>query len=660
MKRASRVERGAFRRLLSAIRYTLSAIRLPWGFRVALAVLVLVVLSLYIGLTSGAFTGFPKGDDSFGHLALGQIIKENFPYVFWNPYWDGGTVLFPRNYPPLFHFGVGLLAKAFSLEVTEVTQFLLALSIILTAIFIFLTLWILTRKSLVGLFSSLFFLASSTVWYSVVSGLYPQVLAMMTISLVVFSLVWYLYWSKWSNWSYWLVVFSFVLAYLTHFLAVFLTSFSLIVFLLFRKGSQEEKIKQALKIFLPVWGLTAFYYLPVLLARPLGLLGEFGGGKYEPWEFLSLFKQGYPGLPFMSLPLGLFVLILIFLLKYKIIGKKRQIFKIFLGFGILAFFCLFFSIYPGQFLLPLVFYLSLFLGLGIYFLGELKIITRNLFLLLLIGLVAMALIQTPHLKKIAIDQSRVYPKKVLGGYWEPGIIHPEFQHWFEKEVFMTVDNPQETKFLLDWYGIKNFKAGKFPGIRQKFLKDQENFALVAGDEFEYKKAKPVIIATKAPVVLIKKDKEYFDFVVSLAKKGIDSQQLIPIKSQTAKPEDFSEGELGELDFSQQFPKFVNSQRREIELKEYYPGVLLKESYFGNWRAYLERSASSVERQRLPIYFAGPGMMYVSLPKDYSLPAKVVFEYQPGWAEKLGLVISIGSLLGLVLKRRALSGERLGD
>jgi hypothetical protein len=689
------------------------------AFKLALAVGLLVILTLFIGFRSTAFTGFPKGYDAFNHLALAQIVKENFPHVLWNPYWDGGVVLFPRNYPPLFHFGVGLIALAFSLEVTLVAKAILALSIILTAIFLFLCLWVLTKKILPGLFAGLFFLASSTVWcYILTEGLYPRVMAMMTVSLVILSLVLFKVRpsfatsaaeakkvekaTKGKSRAYYLLVFALVLAYLTHFLSAILASIFVLVFLLFSRQKWQEKLKEGVKIFLPVLGLSAFYYLPVIVLRPgrLGLLTGVGKGEYEPWAFLSLLKQGYPGLPFLSVPLGVFVFVLVILLRYKFSQKQKQIFRFFLSLGILGLACLlyvlgaysftFYGIYPAQFLLPSVLFLSLFLGLGLFFLKELAIIKKFLFLILLGGLTSMSLLQTGNLEKMTIDQSRVYRRltfegmdeerlyrfahreEILGGafnfhsqtlqtrgYYEPGVLHRDFYQWFERAVFMTAGNPAETKFLFNWYGVKNFytfhrdlKGGGLTAVQAKFVTEPD-FAQVRGSEYYYQKAQPILMATKATVKIVKERRDYFDLLTDLAEKGIDSQSLIPILSRTARAEEFSAGKPFELPQGKgQKAEFVNSHKRVIELEEYFPGVLLKEAYYRNWNASLLKTEDGkLKTEGLPVYFAGPGMMYVSLPKEYDLPAKVVFEYKMSWVEWMGWGISLLSLVGLIFRKR---------
>jgi hypothetical protein len=685
------------------------------AFKPALAIILLLFLTLYIGQASTAFTGFPKGYDAFNHLALAQIVKENFPHVLWNPYWDGGVVLFPRNYPPLFHFGVGLIALVFSLEVTMVAIGTLALSIILTAISLFLCLWVLTKKILPGLFAGLFFLASSTVWcYILTEGLYPRVMAMMTVSLVILGLVATSRATKGKSRTYYLLVFALVLAFLTHFLSAFLASVFILSFLLVSGQKWLEKLKEGVKIFLPALGLTAFYYLPIIVLQPgrLEPLAEVGGGEYQPWEYLSLLKQGYPGLPFLSVPLGLLMMVLVFVLKREIRESenkksaknktrktRREILRLFFVFGFLSLVCLlyvlgaydfvFYGIYPDQFLLPSALFLALFLGFGLAFLRDLGVVSKPVMFLLVVGLLALALIQTPNLRKMTIDQSRVYRQltfegmdeeklfrfahreEVLGGafnfysqtlqtrgYYEPGVLHHDFYQWFERAVFMTAGNSQETKFLLDWYGVKNFytfyrdlKGGGLASIQTKYVTEPD-FAQVRGSEYYYQKAQPILMATKAPVKIVKERRDYFDLLTDLAEKGIDSQSLIPILSRTAKAEDFSVGEPSDSARGGQKAEFVNAHRREIELEEYYPGVLLKENYFRNWKASLLKTEDGrLKTEKLKIYLAGPGMMYVSLPKEYDLPAKVVFEFRISWVERLGIGITVLTMVGMILRKR---------
>ena len=76
------------------------------------------------------------------------------------------------------------------------------------------------------------------------------------------------------------------------------------------------------------------------------------------------------------------------------------------------------------------------------------------------------------------------------------------------------------------------------------------------------------------------------------------------------------------------------------------GVLLKESFFTNWFAYIvdDNGVS----QDLSIYRAGPDFMYVSVPSDLSFPADLTFEYRTSVVEKLSYAVSYFTLAMLTV------------
>jgi hypothetical protein len=89
-------------------------------------------------------------------------------------------------------------------------------------------------------------------------------------------------------------------------------------------------------------------------------------------------------------------------------------------------------------------------------------------------------------------------------------------------------------------------------------------------------------------------------------------------------------------------EFVNPEKREVTLRSPAGGVLFKESYFPNWQA---RFVTEEGTQSLPIYQAGPGMMYV--PLDGESTGTVVFEYKMAWYEIGGWIITFLSGLALL-------------
>lgn len=92
-------------------------------------------------------------------------------------------------------------------------------------------------------------------------------------------------------------------------------------------------------------------------------------------------------------------------------------------------------------------------------------------------------------------------------------------------------------------------------------------------------------------------------------------------------------------------KFISPEKRVVEIKEPAKGVLFKESYYPNWHAYLLDSKG--KKDKLEIKLVGPAMMYVLLPEELSLPARVIFEYKLSLIEKLGILVSFLAFLFLL-------------
>ena len=76
------------------------------------------------------------------------------------------------------------------------------------------------------------------------------------------------------------------------------------------------------------------------------------------------------------------------------------------------------------------------------------------------------------------------------------------------------------------------------------------------------------------------------------------------------------------------------------------GVLFKECYFKNWRAYL--TDPDGRRQKLSIYLAGPSFMYIDLPRVVDYPIEVVFEYSWGLDVVVWYAVSIVTFIALLI------------
>ena len=99
--------------------------------------------------------------------------------------------------------------------------------------------------------------------------------------------------------------------------------------------------------------------------------------------------------------------------------------------------------------------------------------------------------------------------------------------------------------------------------------------------------------------------------------------------------------------------FVSSERRELTAGPEARGVLLKEHLAPDWHA-------TVNGDDVPLWSAGPGLMWVSLPEHHG-DVRVVFDYRLGPVEKAGYGLTgLALLVTLALALSARLWRRLLD
>lgn len=537
--------------------------------KVALSCLFLVVLALFSGFQTGAFAGFPKGYDAYGHLSLIKIIRDNFPQVFWNPYWDSGTMLFPRAYPPLYHFSLGIVSRFLPIDLPFLMVLVSAGSFVVIVLSLFATVYELTKKIFPSLFAGLFFLASSGVWAAVVEGgLHPRVFSFALLAVSLLGIVRYLRGVKGKGYA--LMVLAMAGSLSSHFLAGLLSFLSFFLLLVVLIKNPAQRVRLWLKTSLSVLGLSFFWLAPMVLLLPknVSLIGSFSSDPaFQPLSLGWLLSQRYPSLPFFALPLFGFFLFFSFLAWTK---KERSVLTVAWVFAVLFSFCLVYSlgvlglyfsgVYPSHLLFPASIFLGIFLGLGFSLTASFEKKSGYLNLIVIIGLFSFLLSQAKILKIKEVDYSRQFggrlveaseeekerrfrfanSDQVMAGmfnfqtswlqtrdYYGQGVLYPHFQYWLEKAVFDQDNNLEETRFLLDWYAVKNFY------LRKPFskLKSGEDFTLARGFQYVYKQAVPILTATDAlPVLFFGQMSGYEDFLYLLALGNLRSQALIPVRS----------------------------------------------------------------------------------------------------------------------------------
>lgn len=119
--------------------------------------------------------------------------------------------------------------------------------------------------------------------------------------------------------------------------------------------------------------------------------------------------------------------------------------------------------------------------------------------------------------------------------------------------------------------------------------------------------------------------------------GVDREELLPVNYP-------QENDSLTYETDQFSATFINPQKRQLVAKTGARGVLFKEAYFYNWRAHLH---SAGKGRSLPIYKAGPGMMYA--PGPFSTDDVITFSYKLSfWPHKASTAVSLITLVFLVI------------
>jgi len=89
-------------------------------------------------------------------------------------------------------------------------------------------------------------------------------------------------------------------------------------------------------------------------------------------------------------------------------------------------------------------------------------------------------------------------------------------------------------------------------------------------------------------------------------------------------------------------KFVNPNKREITIDSSAKGVLFRESFYPNWQA------QTSDGQKLSVWYAGPGLMYVPLSEEGNSSLTITLKYQKSLTDKIGIAVSLISLVILIV------------
>ncbi|MDO8657212.1 MAG: hypothetical protein Q7K55_00620 [Candidatus Levybacteria bacterium] len=675
---------------------------------VSFCLFYVIVVTYYIFHALKLDDGLPKGYDAIGHIAMIEFFKRDFPNIFWNPFWHNGIISFPSS-DPLYHETLGLISRLSGISSANLMTYSTLFFLMMTVVSLFGITYLISRRLILAIASPFLLISSSAYWFYIVeAGLFLRIAGFAFYLFHVFLLLLYVFEKKekFKKYIYPLIIFSFIAAILSHLYATIFTFITFIVItFIFMNG--QERTKFWLKTFFISGGLTAFFYLPYIIFRPMKttLIGQFEGFEYAPISLDLLLRQQYPGVNVIIIPLILILILLIIFVRNedsednkKLSRYKKSFFffsilgMAFVIYSLRIFNLSIFALYTSTAL----FFASIFFSLGIIF-GltlEKNMISTKMFLVLALVLSAITINsvstlslhtseniipsnkqlylsnvdETKNYRFSSYDQNvskgfnLVYDGLQTRGYFMQSAIFPSFNYWFEQILFNNDTAVYETKFVLDWYAINNiYLSERSTGIVRssseiKFDKDPD--FIRDGKGYLYLKKTPIFYATDARSVFIRgKEDEYDKAIYAIASKNWSINTLVPIKT-SKQTEDVipAKSVVSGIEALGLNPKgyensgkdlkaiYKNTQHWEVVLNKHYNGLIFKQSYFSNWKAKLIKENGRTSS--LKIYMAGPGMMYVFLP-EFDGAARVVFEYKHSWPEYLGFLITIGTIIFLV-------------
>jgi hypothetical protein len=141
---------------------------------------------LLVGERARAFSGFPKGNDVWGHLSKTQFVLDNWPHISWNYERYSGMPSFQGSYPPGYHELVDLVAKLGHMPVATAMTRLAFVAVVALVIGVYGTVRAATAHRGAALAAAALMIGAPTLWSQVVTlGLYPRLLGLSCASLAL-------------------------------------------------------------------------------------------------------------------------------------------------------------------------------------------------------------------------------------------------------------------------------------------------------------------------------------------------------------------------------------------------------------------------------------------------------------------------------------------
>lgn len=249
---------------------------------------VLGVLTFVIGVAAGAFTGFPKGADAWGHLSKVQLLLWDAPNVAWNRAWYSGMPYFQGSYPPLYHALVAGLVSVADVSIPDAMVAVAAGAGVVIVVGTYGLVETVTGRRLPALAAGLLVVASPALWSRVLeAGLYPRFVGLAYMALGAWAAAAYA--RKGSGWRLAVAAACTAGAVATH-IFVGAVAVAVATAVVWAVSPRPVAWRRTAAIVAAVGGLTAFFSLPFLLVSrgAGGLLSS----DFAPLPFDALVRPG--------------------------------------------------------------------------------------------------------------------------------------------------------------------------------------------------------------------------------------------------------------------------------------------------------------------------------------------------------------------------------
>ena len=560
------------------------------SYRFLLDLIVLAISVYFIGFLLDAWRSFPvpRGCDAIAQLHKVNFILNFWPHIFWNYQWAGGMPMF-RWYPPSFYYVIAAFTALTNYRAEFVMVVFLYILYFLASVGVYGLMLGVTRSRQISILTSLFVLSSPSVWdQHILGGAHARVASLLLLPL--------------SMWLTKRLTDNFAegrpskLSYVcTVLLLAFTVSFnpfmgwpalllSLLIPLFYLEG-WRQKVYTAIKIFIPVLSLNAYFYVPFLYA-PLRVVAE---SDVPPKNFLlqTPTSGSYLALSPIHVALTAVFLAIVVVLKLGAPSRDENKFLKFCVMVVSLFICFVFlgayveSIYPFAglvicimplFLMPLAGSLlhRIFRRIQRYakpaFVILLLVIILSVHMLPGVNIVTKFTSPPPALRdmleetyqKLNIDDPQtMYRVGIygadgwLGQWWNyksnvpqtrdyffQGIAYPDWFAWLHDAVWGRLNNYEEANFLLDWWAVKWILVDSITSDPGKFLSRSDYYDSAVNvnslHEFIYKNPTPIASATNAPSLLVISEDAppggglYRCILNDLAYSDYNSRYVIPV------------------------------------------------------------------------------------------------------------------------------------